>query len=179
VRGTEPKLTCIKQAMSMCLWTIFRITFSNSLRVVDKRLIWRKFWGNFGSLPSFVDFMALASFQDLGKWDSRRQWLNKCVRCTSGLHGRCLRHSFGIPSSPQAFLNFNYFTNFCMSQGLTFSNGVSSTDASRTWTLASSRLSWFPSHRSWDVNWFSWSIPFHKGLMCDLTVLYFCSPPFL
>jgi hypothetical protein len=32
----------------MCLWTIFRITFSKSLPVVDKNLIGRKFWGNFG-----------------------------------------------------------------------------------------------------------------------------------
>jgi hypothetical protein len=35
------------------LWTIFRITFSNSLPVVDKWLIGRKFCGNFGSLPGF------------------------------------------------------------------------------------------------------------------------------
>jgi hypothetical protein len=30
---------------SMCHWTIFRITFSNSLPVVDKRLIGLKCWG--------------------------------------------------------------------------------------------------------------------------------------
>jgi hypothetical protein len=40
-----------------------------------------------------------------------------------------LRHSFGIPASPQAFLNFSDFTNFCMPQGLhTFSKGLSSTE---------------------------------------------------
>jgi hypothetical protein len=37
--------------------------------------------------------------------------INKCVRCISGLLGRCRRHSFGISSSPQAFLNVNDFAN--------------------------------------------------------------------
>jgi hypothetical protein len=32
---------------------MFRITFSNILPVVDKRLTGRKFLGNFGSLPGF------------------------------------------------------------------------------------------------------------------------------
>jgi hypothetical protein len=76
-----------------------------------------------------------------------------------------------------------------MSHGLTFSSVVSSTDASRAWTLVSTHQSWFSSRRSWDVKWFSkqsaimlafsfgcynvpkgpwttgwclWSIPFHK-----------------
>jgi hypothetical protein len=31
-----------------------------------------------------------------------------------------LMHSFRIPSSPQAFLNFNKFANLCLSQGLAF-----------------------------------------------------------
>jgi hypothetical protein len=133
---------------SVCLRTIFRITFPNSLPVVDKRLIGSKFWGHFGSLPGFGNVMNCFSFQEFGKWDSRRQWLNKCVRCTSGLIGRCLRHLFGIPSCPQTFFNTSDSTNFCMSQGLTFSKGVSSTDASRAWTLASTRRSRFSSHRS-------------------------------
>jgi hypothetical protein len=42
-----------------------------------------------------------------------------------------------------------------MSQGLTFPNRVSSTDASRAWTLGSTCHSQFLSHRSWDVSWFS------------------------
>jgi hypothetical protein len=29
----------------------------------------------------------------------------------SGLLGRCIKHALGIPSSPQAFLNFSEFTN--------------------------------------------------------------------
>jgi hypothetical protein len=61
----------------MCLWTIFRITFSNNLSVVDKRLIGRKCYGNFGFFPVFSNVITFASFQGFGKWDSRRQWLNK------------------------------------------------------------------------------------------------------
>jgi hypothetical protein len=102
----------------MCLWTIFRITFSNSLPVVDKRIIGRKFWGNFWPLPGFGNVTNFVSFQGFGIWDSRRQWLNKCVRCISGLIGRWLRHSFGIPSSPQTFLNFSEFINLRISQVL-------------------------------------------------------------
>jgi hypothetical protein len=40
-----------------------------------------------------------------------------------------------------------------MSQGLTFPNGMSSSNASIAWTVT--RRSWFSSHRSWAVNWFS------------------------
>jgi hypothetical protein len=50
---------------------------------------------------------------------------------TGVLPGRCLRHSFGIPSSPQASFNLNAFPNLCVSQGLTFPNGVPSTDGNR------------------------------------------------
>jgi hypothetical protein len=50
--------------------------------------------------------MTFASFQDFRKWDNRRQWLSKCVKCTNGLLRRCLRHSFRMPSIPEAFLNF-------------------------------------------------------------------------
>jgi hypothetical protein len=139
---------------SMCLWTMFRITFSNSLPVVDKRQIGRKFWENLGSLPRLSNVITFVSFQGFEKWDSKRQWLNKCVRCISGLFGRCLRHSFGIPSSQQAFLDFNEFANLRMLQGLIFPKEVSSTDA-RALTLVSTCRSWFSSHRSWDVNWFS------------------------
>jgi hypothetical protein len=60
---------------SICFWRIFRFTFSNSLPIVDRRLIGRRFYGNFWSLPGFGNVMIFASFQDFGKWDSRRQWL--------------------------------------------------------------------------------------------------------
>jgi hypothetical protein len=42
-----------------------------------------------------------------------------------------------------------------MSQGHTFSIGMLSTDASRAWTVVSTCPSWFWSHRTRDVNWFS------------------------
>jgi hypothetical protein len=87
--------------------------------------------------------MTFASFQGFGKWDSRRQWLNKCAKCTKGLVGRCLRHSFGMLSIPQAFLNFKEFINFYKSHGLIFLGGLLSTGSSRAWTLASTRHSWF------------------------------------
>jgi hypothetical protein len=134
---------------------IFRITFLNNFPFVDKGLIGRKFWGNFGSLPGFGNIINFTSFQGFGKWNSRRQWLNKCVRCTSGVLGRFLRHSFGILPSSQAFHNFNEYANLCMSQGFTFPSGVPSTDASRAWTVGSTCHSWFSSHRSRVMNWFS------------------------
>jgi hypothetical protein len=58
------------------------------------------------------------------KWDSRRQWLNKCARCTSGLLGQCLRYSFGIPSSPQALLNFNDYKFLYVTGSSFFQRGV-------------------------------------------------------
>jgi hypothetical protein len=36
------------------------MTFSNNLPVVDRRLIGRKFLGNFGSLPGFSNDMTIA-----------------------------------------------------------------------------------------------------------------------
>jgi hypothetical protein len=125
VPGTEPKLACIQQAFVFnVFWTVLRIAFSNRLPLVEKRLIGRKFWGNFGSFPLFGNIMKCASFRGFGKCDSRRRWLNKCVRCDSCLLGRWPRHSFGIPSNSQAFLNYNLFPNLCMPQGLTFPKGV-------------------------------------------------------
>jgi hypothetical protein len=103
---------------SMCLWSPVRITFSKHLPIVDKRLIGREFWGNTGSLTGFSKVMIFASFQDFGKCANQRQWLNKCVKCTSGLLGRCLRHLFGIPSIPQAFLSFNNCIHLYISQGV-------------------------------------------------------------
>jgi hypothetical protein len=56
------------------------MTFWNNLPVVDKRLIGLKFCGNFESLPGFGEVIILASFQELGKYDSRKQWLNRWVK---------------------------------------------------------------------------------------------------
>jgi hypothetical protein len=114
VTGTEIKLSCIASFLNVHL-DYFQDNSSNSSPVVDKRLIGRKFWENFGSLESFGNVRTFVSFRGFGKWDSLKQWLNECVRCTSGFLERCLRHSFGTPSSPQAFLSFNVFTNFCVS----------------------------------------------------------------
>jgi hypothetical protein len=138
----------------MRFWTIFRMKFSYCLLVVDRRLIGCKFWGNFGSLPGFGNVMTFVSFQNFGKWDSQRQCIYKCVKCTSGLLGRRLRHSFGMLSIPLAFLNFKELISFCKTHGLLLSGGLS-TASSRAWTLASTRRSWFSSHKSWCVNWFS------------------------
>jgi hypothetical protein len=49
------------------------MTFSNSLPVIDKKLIGRKFCGNFGSLPGFGNVITFASFQGFRKWDIRGQ----------------------------------------------------------------------------------------------------------
>jgi hypothetical protein len=60
---------------------------------------------------------------------------------------------------PKAFVwntvNCNKFGNLSMSQGLTFPNMVSSTDASSSWTVLPTSRSWLLLHRSWDANWFS------------------------
>jgi hypothetical protein len=47
--------------LSKCLWVILRITFSNNMPVVDKRLIRHRFWGNFGSLLYFNMWLLLSS----------------------------------------------------------------------------------------------------------------------
>jgi hypothetical protein len=107
----------------MNLWTIFRITLSNSSSVVDKSPIGRTFWGNFGSLLGFGNVIIFASFQDFGKWGSWKQWLNKCVRYASGLLGRCLSHSFGIPWSPPSFLNMNKLSIYVHHKVLLFPSG--------------------------------------------------------
>jgi hypothetical protein len=49
---------------------------------------------------------------------------------------------------------FSISMSLYISHGLTFSNGVSSTDTSRSWTLVATGHSCFSSHRSWDANWF-------------------------
>jgi hypothetical protein len=104
----------------MCFLRKCKITFSNSLPVVGRRIIGRKFRDNLRSLPIFGRVIIFASFQDFGKWASRWQWLNTCVKWTKGRLGRCLRHSFGMPSIPQAFLSFKEFINFFKSHVLSF-----------------------------------------------------------
>jgi hypothetical protein len=134
----------------MCLRNIFRITFTKGLLVVDNRLIGRRFWGNLGSFPLFGKII-FYSFQNLGKWESRMQWLNKFVRCTSGLLGSCLRHSFGIPRIPYAFRSLLISVNHLV---LSFQGGLMSTASRRSWTLISTCRLWFSSHKSCGVNCF-------------------------
>jgi hypothetical protein len=154
-RAWKPNWLARRRAhSSMCLWTIFSTSFWNSLLVVEK-VIGLKFWVNVGSLPGFGSFMSYASSQDFGKCGSRRQWLNKCVRCISGLLGRFLGRWFRIPPSPEAVLNFSIFTRFCMIHGINFSEWVLSTNTNRAWTVVSACRLWFSPHRSWDVNLFS------------------------
>jgi hypothetical protein len=57
----------------MWLWIIFTVTFSNSLSVVEKRLIGRRVLGEFRVLPDFGRVITYAYFQDVGKCDSLRQ----------------------------------------------------------------------------------------------------------
>lgn len=85
---------------------MLKIKFSNTLPVVDKRLIGHKFEEKSGSLPSFGRVMNFASFRGAGKRPSRSQLLNICLKCTRGLLENCRRYSFGIPSKPQTFPNF-------------------------------------------------------------------------
>jgi hypothetical protein len=50
-QSRKPNLLASSRYLSsICLWTIFLITLSNSLPVIEKRLTRSKFWGNFGSL---------------------------------------------------------------------------------------------------------------------------------
>jgi hypothetical protein len=93
---------------SMCLWIILRITFSNSLPIEGRRLTGLRLLGNCGSLPGFCKAKTFPPFQDDGN-------------VIAGFRGRCLRHSFLMPSVPQAFLNLREFVIFCTSQGLTLS----------------------------------------------------------
>jgi hypothetical protein len=77
--------------------------------------------------------MIFASFQGARKWPGRRQWLNKCVKCTGDRLGRCRRHSFG-PSKPQAFPNFKDCISFDASQVRKLTGMSSSKVASRAST---------------------------------------------
>jgi hypothetical protein len=56
----------------MCLWIIFRKTFTNSLPVVGSRLIGRRFWGNLGSLPGFGKVITFASLCQINQWSPRK-----------------------------------------------------------------------------------------------------------
>jgi hypothetical protein len=139
---------------SVCCWIVLKISFSNSLPAVDKRLIWRKFWRNMGSLLGLGRVMILASIQGAGTWPSRRQWLNKCIKCTKGLLGRWRRHSFGMPSKSHAFPNFKY----CIFWDVTRSElnrGVFIDDSQLASTWASICRRWSQSHKSCVMSWLS------------------------
>jgi hypothetical protein len=53
----------------------------------------------------------------------------------------------------KAILIFSEFATLFIWQGLIFTNGVPSTDASRAWAVVSTCRSWLLSPRSWDVKW--------------------------
>jgi hypothetical protein len=64
VTRTKAKLTCIWQVFfNQVPMDCFLITSSNSLPVVDNRLIGLKFCGNFGSLPGLGNVITFASFK--------------------------------------------------------------------------------------------------------------------
>jgi hypothetical protein len=69
---------------SMCLWTIFRTTFSKSLSVTDNRLIGHKYCVNVWSLPGFSKAIIFAPSKDVRKCESQMQWLIKCRIGTGG-----------------------------------------------------------------------------------------------
>jgi hypothetical protein len=124
-----------------------------SFPVVDRRLIGRKFRGNFGFLPGF-GIMILASFQNAGKLQSRKHWLNKCVMWTRDL-GRFLKQRFGMPSIPQTFRNIRDRISFETSHDRNLTEGCPSAVVSRAWTRASTHRSWSVSQNSCGVNRFS------------------------
>jgi hypothetical protein len=109
---------------------------------MDKRLLGRKFGGNFLFLPGFVRVLIFDAFQDAGKRLSRRQWLNKRVKCKRGRLAICRRHQFIMPSKPQAFLNFKDCIYSETSEGRKLT-GVSSS------TVASGASSWASTCRLW------------------------------
>jgi hypothetical protein len=104
----NPNWLAVSKFLSpICVFTIYKIIISlKTLPIQDKRRIGRKFRGNLGSLPGAGKATTFASFQDVGKCDSRMHWLNKLVKWISGLLERCLRHSFRMQSIPQAFFKF-------------------------------------------------------------------------
>jgi hypothetical protein len=77
----KAKLTCIwLDFSSVCFFIVLKISLSNSLPVVDKRVIGRKFWGDFEFLPGFGRVVISASFQGARKYMGQKQWLNKRVK---------------------------------------------------------------------------------------------------
>jgi hypothetical protein len=145
-------LACSKFRPSTCHWTECRITFLNNLPAVDRRLIRHRFWGNLGFLPGLGKVNTFGAFQGCGKWESQKRWLNKCLTWTSSLLGRCLRHSFGMLSKPQALLGFSVFISLQTSLGLTSLVGLLSTFPSTALAEASTHHAWILLHRWWGVN---------------------------
>jgi hypothetical protein len=68
---------------------------------------------------------------------------------------RCLRFSTGMLSIPQDLFGLNEFINFLSHRALLFHGGCCSSLREESWPLASTRCSWFSSHRSWRVKQFS------------------------
>jgi hypothetical protein len=61
-RTRKPNWLALSRPLSsICFWRVFRITFSNSLPVVDRRVIGHKFWGNLGPYRVSVTFHFLIS----------------------------------------------------------------------------------------------------------------------
>jgi hypothetical protein len=148
---SESGLRSLTKSIYSTSWiTLVLETLGTNRKTHSLSRIIGRFWGNLGSLNVLGKAITFASFQDVGKCESRMQRLIKWVKWTSRLLGRHLRHSFGMPSIPQAFRSFRETINFCKSRGLIFSGGHS-----RAWTLASTRPSCFPSHRLCGVTCFS------------------------
>jgi hypothetical protein len=60
----------------------------------------------------WVLWQARKPLNQRGRRDGLIQWLNRWGRWNNSLPGSCLRHSFGMPPLPEAFLNFKVITKF-------------------------------------------------------------------
>jgi hypothetical protein len=148
VQCIEAKLTCMQvQIFIVPLDCMKNKALLNNWLIMDRRLTGHRFWGNLGSLPSYT------SFQGCGKWDSWKQWLNKCMIWTNGLLGRCLRHSFGMQQNHRTCLVLVSISVFRYCLTLLWGNWCLQSEA--VLALASTHGAWVLSHTSWGVNSFS------------------------
>jgi hypothetical protein len=133
VTYTETKLIYVSMSLTpLWLWTIFRMTLSKSLPLVNRN--GGKNVGNWGPCQVFCNVI-LCVLPRLWK-----MWQPK-----AGIKYMCQMYkwpSWKVPEAfiwntiiPQAFRSFNDFINFCMSQGPTFSKGVLSAASSTAWNL--------------------------------------------
>jgi hypothetical protein len=123
----------------------FRVTWSASLIHCSVNL-WRARNPNWLALRKHLSLICLSTISKI----RRLKW-------TSGLLGRCLRHSFGMPSIPQACSNCKEFSNFCNLLLWRFPNVVGAptfpaltlSAVSLAWAVAdSSKSYWFISRSS-------------------------------